>query len=216
MYLGLEARDYYKRAIENAIEAKGNFQQLESVYVNMRQITSGFVTIKDKELNAKEYIPFAENPKLDALQDLIEEMPPDRKLLVYHTYIYTGELIAARLKEMKIKHLRLYGGTKDKDGTLAKFLDDPSYQVLVLNNDTGAKGLNLQCANYLVFFESPDSDSVRSQAIKRIHRTGQTRPCFFYDLLVRNSIDMKIQTYLRQGRNLFRAIIDGEDHLGLD
>jgi SNF2 family DNA or RNA helicase len=208
-----EGWDFYTKSITNARAAKGNFRLLENVYVNMRQTTSGYVTVKDKELGLKDYIEFTVNPKLDALCSLVSTLPEGRKMLVFHEYVKTGELITTRLKELKVPHVWLYGGTKDKTGTLNRFLEDPKYRIMVLNNDTGSKGLNLQVANFLVFFESPDASDVRSQAEKRIHRTGQTRTCFIYDIRMRKSLDYKIKKCLEEGKSLFKAVIEGQESL---
>jgi SNF2 family DNA or RNA helicase len=76
-----------------------------------------------------------------------------------------------------------------------------------------AFGLNLQVANYTVFFESPDSLIVRQQMERRTVRPGQTKQTFIYDLVTRNSVEQKILDSLVAGRNLHERLIRGEEQL---
>ena len=53
----------------------------------------------------------------------------------------------------------------------------------------GAMGLNLQLANKVIYFTLTDEAELFEQSKKRIHRIGQKRPCFYYFLICKNSIE---------------------------
>ena len=201
---------YYDALVKELREARGNFTLVENAYHRMRQLTSGYLSFKDPEKAGHEVV-FKDNPKVAALLELVNELPTERKLLIVTHYVKTGELLSAALKTAKVKNLRLYGGTKDKQGTIDKFKKDPSIRALVLNAAAGGVGLNLQVANYVIFFESPSDPSMRTQVIKRTQRDGQLRRVFVWDILVKGSIDMRIYKSVRQGIDLFKEIIDGSD-----
>ena len=79
------------------------------------------------------------------------------------------------------------GETKDVD----RFRDDPTCRVLVAHPRSGGVGLNLQCANTVVFFgHGQMGAAMRAQAEARLHRQGQEQPVLVVDLLARGSIDV--------------------------
>jgi len=194
---------YYTRIVEELKAlGSGEMPQIEGVYVKMRQITAGFLIAGDT------VIKFRENPKLELLVGLLREVPTDCKVLVYNEFHVSGDLICERLKKEKIGHVRMYGKTPRKDEVVARFKQDPKAQVLV-GSRTVAFGLNLQVANYVAFFESPDSLILREQFEKRVRRPGQGKTTFYYDLALRGTVDEKIVSVLHEGRNLHDVLIDG-------
>ncbi|WFD33164.1 helicase [Malassezia sp. CBS 17886] len=68
--------------------------------------------------------------------------------------------------------------------------------VFLLSSKSGGTGLNLIGANRLVLFDSDWNPSNDRQAMARIHRDGQQKPCYTYRLLLAGSMDEKI--YQRQ------------------
>ena len=198
--------------ITDIVKGKGQFRELESEYIKLRQLSSGFMTLKGED-NDKLQIAFDENPKLDALQGLVESMPPDCKMIVFHHFIYTNQIISDRLKAMKVPHARVYGKTRDPISELRKFKTDPKYRVLVLNSKSGSSSLNLQIANYICFFENPDSAIDRQQAERRVWRPGQEKRVWIYDLIMKDTWDGKIRKANAEGRNLLAALLDGKELL---
>lgn len=190
------------REIYASIVAGYNIKNLSQVFPKLRQICSGF--IDDIELTTN---------KLGVLIDLIKSTPPQSKVVVFLEFIKSGELVERTLEKENIKCIRLFGGTKDKVGVKTKFLNDKSIKVLVANIDSASVGLNLQVANYTIFYEPPLSSIDFKQAIERIHRPGQKDTVFIYSLITKHTIEEKIEKYLKEGRDVFKAIIDGEETL---
>jgi SNF2 family DNA or RNA helicase len=201
-----ENREYHERLIDEMRESKGAFRLVENVFLRMRQLSSGYLGVVDPE-GERVQIKFKDNPKMDELVAVLNEVPLDRKAIVFNDYTITGDLICERLKTEKIKHVRLFGGTRDKAGVLDKFKRDPKARVLVLQSAAGSFGLNLQVANYCIFYESPVDPIIRAQAEKRAHRTGQTETVFIIDLVVRQSVDERVLKFIKEGNNLFEAVL---------
>ncbi|WRT68549.1 uncharacterized protein IL334_005526 [Kwoniella shivajii] len=65
--------------------------------------------------------------------------------------------------------------TKDRRKALDAF-QKPEIRVCLLDLKVGARGLNLVVANRVIFLRPIWSLDVQAQAIKRVHRIGQTRP----------------------------------------
>lgn len=203
-----DMKAHFSRALEEAKSIrKGDYMALKNVFMTMRQIASGFIRLKDVDDETKVDVAFGFNPKLEALRELVDELPQGCKMVVFHDFLYTGKLISGMLTEEKIGHLRLYGGTKDKGTVVDEFNNNPRIKILVTNSASGGTGLNLQVANYIVFFESPVSCITRKQAERRCYRAGQTRTTYMYDLVMEDTWDRRILEYIKEGKDLFEAIV---------
>jgi SNF2 family DNA or RNA helicase len=204
---GIEA--YAKRASAelNKHIAGGKLKEAESEYLKLRQLASGFMTLHGED-TTKVHVKFDENPKLDALQELVEDMPAGCKMVVFHHFVYTNTLISDRLKTMKVKHARIYGKSKDPIKELQRFKTDDSCTILVINGKSGSSSLNLQIANYCIFFEQLDSAIDRQQAERRVYRPGQTKRVFFGDLLMTGTADFGIRQSNQEGKNLLQSLFN--------
>lgn len=204
-----EAQAYYERAIADLIAAKGNFRELKSAFLRMRQISSGFIGLKDDESGERAEIELMENPKLDRLFELIEEMPEGRKAVCFYDYTYTGKKIVEGLKERDIGSIWMWAGTKDPTKQQQRFEKDPNCTVAVINSKVGAMSLDgLQyVANYLFFPESPISVIDREQAERRLIRQGQERTVFMYDICMKSTVDVRILELHKEGKDIFEAVV---------
>jgi SNF2 family DNA or RNA helicase len=84
-------------------------------------------------------------------------------------------------------------------------------QSLSYSTKPGAHGLSLQLANRIIYFSLPLSSELFEQSKKRVHRIGQARPCFYYYLLVENSVDGKIFKTLEERKDYTDYLFTHED-----
>lgn len=206
----VSADEQYKAVLQRIRESHGEADELQSAYLRQRMVTSGFLSVKS-EVGGRLTLEFEENPKLDMLEELLTNMPETAKAVVFHDYIFTGDMIGKRLTKIGLKYARLGGGaTKDPADELRAFTRRADVRVLVANSESGGTGLNFQrAASYIMFYESPVDPITRKQAEKRVDRPGQKRRVFIYDLILKGSVDEKILRYLKDGRSLFDAICLG-------
>lgn len=203
-----EAEAYYKRMIRQAVEAKGNLREMENVYLRMRQISSGFVGMKDDKTGEKAEIEFAENPKLDRLLELIDEVPEGRGSVIYYEFTTTGKKVVKALKEKGYNPIWLWSGTKNAGKELERF-SKSEQPIAVVNNGVGAFSLDgLQhVANYDFELEAPLSVITFDQARARLRRDGQPFKVFQYSLQVKGTVDAKIRKGHEEGEELFQALL---------
>lgn len=203
-----DQREHYMRALEGLINADGKLQDLDGAWLRMRQIVSGYLAWNDG--HGKHLLPFKQNPKLDALEGLIEDMG-DSKIVVCYDYTETGRMIVERVKAMGLGHEWFYGGTKDQSASRRRFLDDPKCRVLVMNSEAGGTGNDglQKVARYMVFYETPCPPITRKQTEKRIHRPGQTERVFIYDLVMRKTLDRGILDEIRAGNDIYMKVVNG-------
>ena len=198
---------YYEKAREQLKAAKGNPLQIQQTFLRMRQLSSGFIGYRDDESGERAEIVFPENPKLDALMDLVSAIPQDCKFVIFYEYTHSGRTISKALVDAKIKHGWLWSGTKDGRAIQERFNADSDYRGLVVQSKVGAMALNLQAANYCLFYESPVSVIDREQSGRRCFREGQTKPGFMYDLVARGTVDSRILAFHKSGEELMRALL---------
>lgn len=206
-----EVRVYYDAVVAQlrAAKAEHSHRLIGNAFTRLRQLASGFLTVKDPA-DEKVKIIFPANPKLEALLGLIAQVPPGRKFVIFHEFQLSGQIISKALKAAKIKHAHLWGKARNKNEVQRRFLEDPDCRCM-LSSSAGARGGNWQTANYVFFYESPVDPKIRMQEEKRCDRMGQTRRVYIYDLVVKGSIEEKIRKSVRAGRDLLAEVVDGRD-----
>jgi len=173
----------------------------------LRQFASGAIYVDGEDGRIAEEI---HTLKLDALDDLIEELAGEPLLLAYN---YTHEL--NRVLERHPGALVIRGGMSGValDKVLAAW-NDGTTPLLCAQSDAIAHGLNLQTGGSAVcWFSQTYNLEVYSQLIARVYRQGQTSHVRIYHLIAEKTIDQLIQMILG-GKDLtqsalFAALYDG-------
>ncbi|KAL3447380.1 hypothetical protein BJX65DRAFT_318225 [Aspergillus insuetus] len=140
--------------------------------------------------------------KLDALIDIIRNrVPVDERVLLFIQFPDLMKIASKALDLAGIKHITIFSTDRKSTQKVGQFQKTSfgENKVLLLNlGSEMAAGLNLQCANHIVFL-SPlltqtqyDYDSSMIQAIGRCRRYGQTRHVHVYHLLAKMTIDVNI------------------------
>lgn len=139
--------------------------------------------------------------KLDAFNDLI--VSTHDRLIVF--YNFNDEL--RQIEDICIKNDRplsiVNGSIKD-----LSVYDEHENSVTAIQYQAGAMGLNLQKANKIVYFTPPLSSELYEQSKKRIHRIGQDKPCFYYNLVVKNSIEERIYETLEMRKDFTERLYE--------
>lgn len=210
-----ETRAYYRRLIEEMVAAKGNWREVKNVFLRMRQLSSGFIGLVDDETGEKAQVVFDQNPKLDRLIELLGELPEGHKAVVFYAFTHSGRSIVERLGKEKEKCIWLWSGTKNPRKELGRFFDDPNTTIAIVNNQLASMSLDglQEVANYDFFYESPVGTIDRAQAEHRLVRDGQKRTVFRYDLLIKDTVDVKIRRYHSEGEDIFKALMRNAQEL---
>jgi len=132
--------------------------------------------------------------KVAALMELLESsLGSGHKVLVFSQWTSALDIIEPMISRAFGETLRLDGSTRDRAGLIAEFKENESRQVLLLSLKAGGVGLNLTEADHVYFLDSWWNPAVEQQAADRVYRMGQDKPVFIYKLMVKNSIEEKIQ-----------------------
>lgn len=134
----------------------------------------------------------AYNPeKLAALSDLLQSS--NDRFIVFYNFNDELDVIREICKQLKRPVSEINGHTK----TTAAF-DKYDNAVLLGQYQSASMGLNLQSANKIIYFTPPLSSELYEQSKKRIHRIGQEKPCFYYRLICKNSVEVDIYETLEK------------------
>lgn len=163
--------------------------------------------IHDRDGNAGIY-----SAKMTEIVTIFNSIAKGEKILVFSSFTSVLDLLALtcdkRLKQFT--YLQMDGDTSfsEREEILTKFKGD-EYRALFMTYKVGSEGLNITEANHVICIEPWWTPSVRSQAISRCHRPGQTKIVYVYNIYIRSSIEERILKICKLKDNLCNDILEG-------
>lgn len=151
-------------------------------------------TTLTQQLYEKQLASVYNKNKIKALEDLVKST--DDRLIIFYNYKKELELLKRLMRELDRPISEINGSCKNLDNYNKH--DD---SVTLVQYQAGSKGINLQLANKIIYFSLTDSSENFEQSKKRTHRIGQNKPCFYYYLLTKGSIDVAIKKALELKRD---------------
>lgn len=178
--------------------------------VRLQQITAGYLPIIDQttgEQTGIQKIDDGYSGKVQEAIDLISDS--DEKCIIWCKYRFEIEEMCNALSDEKIKYVQLHGGIGEKERIVSRqsFQNDPSVKVFVGQVRTGGIGITLHAASMVIYLSNTFSTEDRVQSEDRAHRIGQTRNVTYYDLIYKNTIDVRILNVLRDNKKLSEEIM---------
>lgn len=150
-----------------------------------------------------------ENNRVSTALDIAEEV--DGKIVFVCNFQRDVELLVKALDEKfgAGSAVDYYGPTTqdDRQANIERFRRTKTCRFFVMSS-AGSKGITLIEAKTMVYFSNGYNLETRLQSEDRIHRIGQNETVNYIDLIVPDSIDMKIVTALRQKKNLADSVMD--------
>jgi len=186
--------------------------------LRLQQIVSGFVSITDpeeqiKSSNKAEGLNMFKNvPRIKALKDILEELTPEHKIIVWACFRYNYVQIREVISGLNIKHVEITGdqSAKQKQENIKAFREDDSIGVCLANQRAGGVGVNLTEASYSIYFSRTYSleDDVQSEA--RNYRGGSERHSKItrIDLVSPGTVDSEILAALKKKINIAEKILE--------
>lgn len=150
---------------------------------------------------------------LDTLLALIKATTNDKIVLVSN-YTQTLDLFEKLSRVRNYQYVRLDGTMtiKKRAKVVDKFNDPESKDfIFMLSSKAGGCGLNLIGANRLVMFDPDWNPANDDQAMARVWRDGQRKPCFIYRLLSTGTIEEKIFQRQAHKKALSSTVVDNEE-----
>ena len=221
-------RKFYDDLVEEYVATlpDGEEIQVRSVlagFTKGRQATRNFATITtfeenpdDPDAEAEEYMEIKvidekHNPALDVLNSLLDEIGPERKIIIWAWFQEDVRNVARLLEKRKEPYRAISGAFPgvNKEKALEEFDNDPMVNRLVANQKTLAFAITLKNVQYAVYYSQPYDFDLRYQSERRNWgRIGLGGKVFFYDIVCHDSIDNEIMDKLRRMADLQNEHVD--------
>lgn len=136
--------------------------------------------------------------KLEGLRDLVESTQD--RLIVFYNFTAELDVMQRVLNDLNRPYSVVNGQKKDLTA-----YENANDSITFIQYQAGAMGGNYQKANKIIYYTLPlgkGSCDLWEQSKKRIHRIGQAKPCFYYYLLVKGTVEEKNLAALKEGKEL--------------
>jgi SNF2 family DNA or RNA helicase len=172
--------------------------------LRMQQILSGFMKLDDGSVYR-----FNANPRAAALEELLEDITPKNKVIVWSVFHEDHEVVRNICKKLGIQYAELTGEIKDKQGQINAFQSDDGVRVMVASQAAGGTGVNLTAANYMIYFSRGYSLEHDLQSEARAYRGGSERHTSItrIDLVSEGTLDVAVLKALQSKKDLSTDIL---------
>ena len=163
--------------------------------LRLHQVTSNYLPSEDGEEEL--LVDPKSNPRLEALQDLCEEIP--HQCIIWARFKKDSDFIAKMLDSIKRSWVRYDGSSTDQQKTqaVASFKGGSSQFIIGRTQSGLARGQTLVCAKTVVYYNNTFALGDRLQSEDRAHRIGQDDPVLYWDLVADRTVDRRITESLR-------------------
>lgn len=186
-----------------------------SVAENRGELEKEIKTIEELIERAKSIIRSEEEIKLRELKNSLEELAQkypeqsDKKILIFTESRDTLDYLERKIKEWGYTINTIHGEMNLEERIKAEKIFKNETQVLVATEAAG-EGINLQFCHLMVNYDIPWNPNRLEQRMGRIHRYGQQKEVYVFNLVAEDT---------REGRvlsKLFQKLEEIKDALGSD
>ena len=160
------------------------------VYDDLHELVGETTLVK--RLYARQLCGHYNKDKRNKFKELVESTQD--RLIVFYNYNAELEALKRICDTLKRPYSQVNGQVKDLYA-----YENENNSITLIQYQAGAKGLNLQKANKIIYFTLTDKCEDWMQSQKRIHRIGQDKTCFYYILMCKGSIEEDVYSALQRG-----------------
>jgi SNF2 family DNA or RNA helicase len=199
-----EKRVYKKIKEELRVEIEGEDMPITNalaLMMRLRQAANGTFSRPDTPT------------KTTAIIDLIESLPPKEKVVIFSQF---ETVVEALSESLPYKTVKISGKMKieDREKAISDFEKDPEVRAIIMTS-AGEKGLNLQCASYMIQHDLTWSAGSDEQRTGRIWRHGQMQACTVWNLLMDGTVDMHMARILTRKKALAESVASQGESAGI-
>ena len=151
-----------------------------------------------------------QNSKALKVVELIQEL--DDKVIIFTEYRATQIYLQWFLQQNGISSVPFRGGFKRGKKDWMKDLFRGKVQVLIAT-EAGGEGINLQFCNKIINYDLPWNPMRLEQRIGRIHRLGQERDVYIYNMATKHTVEEHILKLLYEKIHLFEKVVGDLDDI---
>ena len=165
-------------------------------------------------------IGIKDSPKLEVVKNLVDSVCIERnKQFLVWCWLrdesdYILENLRKNFKSLRIEAIKGGIDQNQREEVLNSWAKG-KVDVLIANQSSLGVGIDLYEASSCCFFSNNRSLIDRKQSEKRIHRTGQTNHCNYYDIVCEQTIDEINLSIVQKAKTSFIALTKDHDIIGL-
>lgn len=197
-----EGTTRHRLALHHLLQAAGSSPSAASAALDRflkNELSDEWHRLRDR------YAEALTSSKIQTLFQLLERNPTEKKM-VFVRFMETLNLLDRLLRENGVPFARFDGQMSgpQKDRAIELFRKDA---VILLCTESGGEGQNVQFCNTLINFDLHWNPQVIEQRIGRVHRIGQEREVFIFNLAAKDTIEDKVLTILDEKINMFELVV---------
>jgi SWI/SNF-related matrix-associated actin-dependent regulator of chromatin subfamily A3 len=156
---------------------------------------------EDEEIDVE-----TKSSKTEALMSILKasRKDPKSKVVIFSQWTSFLNIIEYQLKEADMKYTRIDGtmSAAVRDVGMTTLESDPETKILLASLSVCSVGLNLVAADTVILADSWWAPAIEDQAVDRVHRLGQKRPCTVWRLIMEDSIEERVLEIQAEKRKL--------------
>lgn len=147
-----------------------------------------------EKVEKPQVVEVVESTKMKKVSEILKNTPKNDKTIVFCSFTTMFDILEKYIGEKGINYCRVDGSmdVNDRFDVISKFKSDPNISVMLLSLKAGNMGLNLTCANRVIFLDSWWNGSIEDQAVDRVHRIGQEKKVKVSRIVISNTIEQRI------------------------
>ncbi|KAF2073905.1 hypothetical protein CYY_004793 [Polysphondylium violaceum] len=132
------------------------------------------------------------------------------KVLIFSQMTKLLDILQEILVIQNRNFMRLDGTTPvgTRQSIIDDFTNSTETNIFLLSTNAGGLGINLICANVVIFFDMSFNPQVDRQAEDRAHRLGQKKDVFVYKLITEDSVDKNILDSSNEKKKLNDSMLE--------
>ena len=148
--------------------------------------------------------------KLKACMELVSSLVEnDKSVLLFSNFTSMLDLIQVELQHLHIPYFRMDGSTgKEERRELVQKFQDKEKKVFLISLKSGGTGINLTAAEAVIHYDPWWNVSAENQASDRAYRIGQNSRVQVYKLIMRNTVEERIQHLQQMTKELADIFVE--------
>lgn len=206
-----KVRKIFKGEIESNLNStdatKSKFLAIEALQ-KLRQLCNSPVLMKDGGFSQ-------DSIKLDFIDEIMDEVAPNHKILLFSAYTSMLKLAGQRIENKGIAYTYLDGkmNQDQRQNAVERFQNEDECRVFLISLKAGGTGLNLTAADYVYILDPWWNPAAEAQAIDRCYRIGQDKHVMAYKIVCRDSVEEYILALQESKKRISEGLILDETNL---
>ena len=202
-----EMRDYFMTFVAENVNNPALATIAPVKALRLMQITAGHVTLDDGSVAV-----FGGNPKIKRLMELLEDLVPEHKVIIWTVFKQDVRSIETELLAAKIPYVKATGDetSLQKQQSVDAFQKEDSIRVFLGNARAAGTGLTITKASYSIRFSRNFNLGDELQSAARNYRAGSEmhEKIININLSVKDSIDEHVAKALACKEDIGKNVIE--------